>query len=202
MNPMQARTLALAGLAQAVAQVRRAADTGQVDGAAMRTALDSVLRIDAADAAEVFGGASAVGDGLRLLHGQLAEGSKDEAVARLALAVIKLERRFVADQAMAEQVRHGIAAAAPAAAQLGASHPDVVAALASLYAQTISQLRPRILVQGNPHYLQQASVVADIRALLLAALRAAVLWRQMGGSLLDFVFKRREMAAAAVELSR
>ena len=40
------------------------------------------------------------------------------------------------------------------------------------------------------------ALVAEIRALLLAALRSAVLWRQMGGSLWDFVFRRREMAAA------
>jgi high frequency lysogenization protein len=75
-------------------------------------------------------------------------------------------------------------------------HPDVIAELARLYADTISNLRPRVMVQGNPHYLGQAGVVAEIRALLLAALRSAVLWRQMGGSLWDFVFRRREMAAA------
>ena len=74
--------------------------------------------------------------------------------------------------------------------------PDVVAGLGSLYADTVSTLRPRVMVQGNPHYLGQAGVVAEIRALLLAALRSAVLWRQCGGSLWDFVFRRREMAAA------
>ena len=55
---------------------------------------------------------------------------------------------------------------------------------------------PRVLVQGNPHYLGQADVVAEIRAVLLAALRSAVLWRQMGGSLWDFVLRRRDLVAA------
>jgi len=72
----------------------------------------------------------------------------------------------------------------------------VLAALGSLYAQTVSQLRPRVLVQGNPHYLGQATVVAEIRAVLLAALRSAVLWRQLGGSLWDFLLRRRQMAAS------
>lgn len=202
MTPMQSRALALAGLLQAVAQVRRAAETGQVEDAVVRTAVASSLRIDADDAAAVFGGTQAVQQGLRLLHQQLAEGSKDEALSRLALAVTRLERQFVADDAMAVQVQRGLQALAPSAERLGEAHPDVIAALASLYADTISQLRPRILVQGNPHYLQQANVVADIRALLLAALRAAVLWRQMGGSLWDFVFRRRELAGAAAELLR
>ena len=40
------------------------------------------------------------------------------------------------------------------------------------------------------------------RALLLAALRSAVLWRQSGGSLWDFAFRRRDMAAAIDALVR
>ena len=52
------------------------------------------------------------------------------------------------------------------------------------------------MVQGNPHYLGQAGVVAEIRALLLAAVRSAVLWRQMGGSLWDFLLAKRRMIDA------
>ena len=112
------------------------------------------------------------------------------------MAVMQLERRFVADGAMTERVRTGLRALQGPVERLGSPHHDVVAGLASLYADTISHLRPRVMVQGNPHYLGQAGVVAEIRALLLAALRAAVLWRQMGGSLWDFLFRRRDMAAA------
>ena len=47
---------------------------------------------------------------------------------------------------------------------------------------------------------RDAGPVADAAGILpaemLAALRAAVLWRQLGGSLWDFVFARRQMAAA------
>ncbi|MNT00829.1 High frequency lysogenization protein HflD [compost metagenome] len=52
------------------------------------------------------------------------------------------------------------------------------------------------MVQGNPHYLGQAGVVAEIRALLLAAVRAAVLWRQLGGSYWDFLLSRKAMVEA------
>ncbi len=52
------------------------------------------------------------------------------------------------------------------------------------------------MVQGNPHYLGQAGVVAEIRALLLAAVRSAVLWRQLGGSYWDFLFSRKAMLEA------
>jgi|GEM_PF-2626115 len=62
------RVLALAGIAQALQQVRRIADTGHSDAAAVRTAVDSVFRVDASSPQEVFGDRHALKSGLRLLH--------------------------------------------------------------------------------------------------------------------------------------
>ena len=45
--------------------------------------------------------------------------------------------------------------------------------------------------------LSNAQVVAQIRALLLAAVRAAVLWRQVGGSQLRLIVRRRQYAMLA-----
>jgi high frequency lysogenization protein len=195
MSRIADRTLALAGLLQALAQVRRIADTGEADGAVLATAIDSVFRIDAESPAAVYGGTDAVRTGLLLLRGHFRNESRDELLPRLALAVLQLERRF-SRHAMAQQVHDGILAVAPSAARLGSTHPDVLSSLGSLYADTISHLRPRVLVQGNPHYLGQATVVAEIRAVLLAALRSAVLWRQLGGNLWDFLLRRRDLMAA------
>jgi len=202
MTPFDDRVLALGALLVALSQVRRIAETGQSDTATLQLALDSVFRLDAADTAAAVGGVDAVRPGLRLLRDYLAGTNKDEALGKLAMAVMQLERRFVADAAMTERVRTGLRALQGPVERLGSPHYDVVAGLASLYADTISHLRPRVMVQGNPHYLGQAGVVAEIRALLLAALRAAVLWRQMGGSLWDFLFRRRDMAAAIDQLMR
>jgi high frequency lysogenization protein len=193
---MEQRALALAGLLQALKQVRQIADTGQADAGVVATAIDSVFRIDAESPLAVYGGASALRPGLLLLRGYFGNDGKDELLPRLALAVLQLERRFVRDAAMAQRVHEGVLALAPAAVRLGNQHPDVLAALGALYADTISHLRPRVLVQGNPHYLGQAGVVAEIRAMLLAALRSAVLWRQLDGSLWDFLLRRRELVQA------
>ena len=38
--------------------------------------------------------------------------------------------------------------------------------------------------------------LAQEGAILLAAVRSAVLWRQMGGTMWDFVFSRRQMLEA------
>ena len=193
---MEQRALALAGLLQSLKQVRQIADTGQADAGVVATAIDSVFRIDAESPLAVYGGASALRPGLLLLRGYFGNDGKDELLPRLALAVLQLERRFVRDSGMAQRVHEGVLALAPAAARLGNQHPEVLAALGALYADTISHLRPRVLVQGNPHYLGQTGVVAEIRAMLLAALRSAVLWRQLDGSLWDFLLRRRELVQA------
>ena len=195
-HPMSERVLALAGLAQALAQVRRIADTGQANENVLATSLDSIFRIDADTAATVYGGNENVRPGLMLLRDYFGGQPRDEQLPRLALAVMQLERRFVQDDDMAHKVQRGIRAQSDAAGQNGSTHPDVLAALGSLYAETLSHLRPRVLVQGNPHYLGQPAVVAEVRAVLLAAVRSAVLWRQLGGSLWDFMLRRRDMAAA------
>lgn len=195
-HPLQDRALALAGLAQALAQVRRIADTGQADARVLGAAVDSIFRIDAPSTAAVFGGDDALRPGLTLLRDYFDSQLRDEQLPRLVLAVMQLERRFVRDHGMVERVQAGIEAQAAVAERLGSGHPDVLTALGSLYADTLSHLRPRVLVQGNPHYLGQATVVAEVRAVLLAAVRAAVLWRQLGGSLWDFILRRKDLVAA------
>lgn len=196
-SPMDERVLALAGLAQALQQVRRIAETGHSEASAVRTAMDSVFRIDAGSTETVYGSIRDVAPGLRLLRDYFHNQGRDGILPRLALAVLQLERRFVKEPATVAAVATGIGKAAARATELGDSaHPDVLAALGTLYADTLSHLRPRVMVQGNPHYLGQAGVVSEIRALLLAAVRSAVLWRQLGGNLWDFLFAKRAMMAA------
>ncbi len=191
------RVLALAGIAQALQQVRRIAETGHSENAVVRTAMDSVMRIDAGSPGAVYGNPTQVEPGLRLLRDYFRNQGKDDLLPRLALSVMQLERRFVREDATVDKVTAGIERAAARAQELGdSSHPDVLSAMGSLYADTISQLKPKIMVQGNPHYLGQAAVVSEIRALLLAAVRSAVLWRQLGGSYFDFLFSRKAMVEA------
>lgn len=201
---MEQRVIALAGLVQALAQVRRIADTGQADNAVLDTALGSVFRVDADSVEAVYGSMSSVRPGLRLLAEHLGArqtGPKDPLLPKLALAVMQLERNFVRDGAMQDKVHDGVLQLQALAESQGRTHPDVLAAVGKLYTHTLSHLRPRVMIQGNPHYLGQADVVAEIRAVLLAAVRSAVLWRQLGGSLWDFLLRRGEIRQLAERLA-
>ncbi|WP_149193512.1 high frequency lysogenization protein HflD [Luteimonas suaedae] len=196
-NQFDDRVLPLAAMAQALQQVRSTAETGQSNGDASQAVLDGIFRIDSDSVEGVYGGAERLRPGMRVLRDYLGnQGTSDDALPRLALAVMRLERRFVREPDTVEAVGRGIAAIAPQAQASGSIHPDVLASLGTLYADTISRLRPRVMVQGTPHYLGQAPVVAEIRALLLAAVRSAVLWRQLGGSQWHLLLSRRAMLEA------
>ena len=63
-NPIEDRMLALAGLAQALKQVRQIAETGQADTAVLQTATDSVFRLDADTPLQVYGHGHALAKGM------------------------------------------------------------------------------------------------------------------------------------------
>jgi high frequency lysogenization protein len=73
----------------------------------------------------------------------------------------------------------------------------VVAGLADIYSSVLSPLGHRIQVYGKPELLKQQQTQNKIRALLLAGIRSAVLWRQMGGKRRHFFFAKRKILAIA-----
>lgn len=198
---MNDRALAFAGLLQACQLVRQLADTGQNRTASLAVCIDSLFRFDADSVAAVYDGANGLRPGLEGVIAQI-EGSaaRDAMLLRLLASVLRIERSYRSDRAVSDKLRQGLEHVARQREHLGPTHPTIIGRLGDLYADTISGLRPRIMVQGNPVYLQQPTVVAEIRAILLCALRSAVLWRQLGGSQWDLYLRRRQMLEAAKAL--
>jgi high frequency lysogenization protein len=194
---MKDRVLALAGLLQAVKLVQEMANNGQSETRPLAACIDSLFRFDAESTEAVYGGAAELAPGLRRLVAQLDGGGRDPAQTRMAMSVLSLERRFIAAPAAVDALRKALVEVERQREQWGPTHPTVLGRLGELYAEHISPLGPRVLVQGNPVYLGQPGVVGEVRATLLSALRAAVLWRQVGGSYWDFLLSRRKMVETA-----
>lgn len=197
---LDAQVLGLAGVFQAVRCALALARDGRCDEDAAEISVRSVFRIDAADAAEVYGGVANLKLGLSDMLDQIDGGQRDPSVTRIVATVLHLARKLDRRAAMQHSIREGIHGAERGAAAMGFRHDGVIERLAELYVATISTLRPRVLVQGNCLYLTQATNVARIRALLLAAIRSAVLWRQSGGSNFKLLVHRRRVAEAARSL--
>lgn len=194
----ESRVIALAGVLQACRLVHEVATRGNADSAGIDASLASIFRIDADSTAAVFGGLGGVRLGLETLHAQFEGGrSRDLALTRLVLGALRLERRLARRPRMLDELRTGIEAIQRQADHFGIAHATVQARLAELYVATLSQLRPRVIVHGNPRFLANNQLVEQIRALLLAAVRAAVLWRQVGGGQIRLLLRRREYAMLA-----
>jgi high frequency lysogenization protein len=79
---------------------------------------------------------------------------------------------------------------------LAASDDAVIAAVATCYQETLSTLKFRIQVRGDARYLRDPEIAQKIRAVLLAGVRAAMLWHQIGGRRWHLpVFRKRILRA-------
>jgi high frequency lysogenization protein len=197
MPAREARVIALAGVFQACRLVHDLATRGSVDAASSEASLASIFRIDADSAADVFGGLSGVRMGLEQLIAQLDDGARELALTQLVLSVTRLARRLERLPAMRDALRSGIESIQRQIPHVGVNHAGVQARLAELYCETLSRVRPRIVVHGNPAHLGNPRDVEQIRAMLLAAVRAAVLWHQVGGGQFRLLLRRREYAMLA-----
>lgn len=195
---MKHRTLALAGLMQGLRLAQATAQNGSADDADLTASLASVFRVDADSVESVYGSAQQMRTGLDILIGQLQGGERrDGAISRMAVTVLHVERQLNARKDLMNALHEGIVDAQRQREHFGVIHSTVIARLGDIYANTVSRLSTRVLVQGNPAQLQQEQVVAQIRASLLAAVRSAVLWRQLRGSYWDLLLRRRAMLEAA-----
>jgi len=191
------RVLALAGVFQGAALAQQLATEGRCDDVAYEASLASVFRIDADSVAAVYGGVSGVRRGLRTLMAQFEDSTRDIAVMRMAVTVLRLERSLSRNRALLERLQEGIVSAQRQVEHFGLDHPNVSARLAELYAGTLSTLKPRVMVTGNPTHLQQKANVDRVRGALLAAVRSAVLWHQVGGRQWQILFHRKRCAMLA-----
>lgn len=192
------QTIALAGIAQACWLVQQIATQGSADSLAMSASIGSVLKIDSDSVADVFGGLAGVEHGLRQLDRQLTSRVVAQPEqARYAAQLVYLQKQLASKPEMLKTIRNGIDRAQLQAEHFGVMHPNVLANLADIYHGTISTLQPRIMVHGDPQYLGDQATVNKVRALLLAGIRASLLWRQCGGSRWHLLLTRKKIQSQA-----
>ncbi|MGC1953919.1 MAG: high frequency lysogenization protein HflD [Gammaproteobacteria bacterium] len=186
------QVLALASVFQAAALVQEVARTGTADMEAFSTSLYSVLQLDAENTESVFGQWEGLKRGLQVLCQQMQRRIQplDREVTRYVISLLSLERKLLKRPDLLEFIHNGVKSASTQAAFFSPTHENVIAGLADLYTRTLSTLRPRMLVRGEPRHLQSRENVNKIRALLLAGIRGAVLWHQLGGSSWRLLFWR------------
>lgn len=197
------RAIALAGVFQVGALVADVAHGRSVDEQAYRSSLESLFVESPDTVAETFGGTGGVRLGLLLMRDALAnDRQRNHAeVLRYALNIVHVERRFAGQPALQEKLETRMKRIREQLQHFDIGHDTITGALASAYQDTLSTLPQRIQVVGNAQALQEERNAERIRALLLAGVRAALLWYQVGGRRWRLVFSRRTVHAAASRLT-
>lgn len=177
------QVIALAGLTQCMHLVQEIAKCGLADESEMRTCIGSVLKIDAADVLDVYGGLAELQTGLKILEKQMGSPDQvDPVLSRYVGTLLFLERKLMKSPQKMAVITNGLRSVAEIVPDFGVLHEDLLARIAELYQQTISQMKPRVIVMGEERFLRNSENANRIRSLLLAGIRAVVLWRQCGGS--------------------
>lgn len=186
--------IAMAAMTQALQLIQTLAYEGRVaDQDAFEASIGSLFAFDAPDTASVFAGLSGVHFGLRRLDELLTGNSRaprDLELTRYAVTLFALTKTFRADADMGGALSRRLQELKASHQQHGAD-PGLMSDLNNLYRSTLSQLPQKFVINGEKHHLEDLSISATIRALLLAAVRAAILFDQVGGRRWRLLFQRR-----------
>ncbi len=192
------RTLALAGVFQAARLVRDLARHGRADEQAMAASIGSLFAFEPESTEAVFGNLAGVRLGLQTLLEQLeSPASRDLEIARYVIGLLHHGDKLRRDQKRLAELGQDLEQLKDKQVHFDLPDFPLHAQLARLYQRHVSPVPPPILVKGEPLYLQNPKIADDIRACLLAGLRAVVLWRQCGGKRWQFLLGRRRLAGMA-----
>ena len=125
---------------------------------------------------------------------------KDPEFTRYIISLINLERKLTKQPKQMAQLGERIEATQRQLEHYPITSETIVSSFASIYSDIISPLGARIQVTGEPSILKQTTNQHKIRALLLAGIRGAVLWRQVGGKRRTILFSRAKLVNTAKQL--
>ncbi len=203
-HTVEDQAIALAALLQCARLVHQLAYQGQVENTtALNTVIRGLFAFDPKDTADTYGQLLNLHLGFETLIKLLAGGQRspnDAELIRYGVTLVNIAQSFMADDQRSRQVFDRLTALKPSFEAHGADDA-LMTSLDQLYRETISTLSTRMVINGEQRYLETPRIAHQIRALLLAGLRATVLWRQVGGSRWALIFKRGQYLKAARKLS-
>lgn len=202
MNATQDQTLALAGIFQSAILIEQLAYKGEINQAAFDCCIDSLFTFDAENTLDIFGDVFGLSRGLQALTNHL--GGRGQAsgknLAYYIMSMMKLSANLLRDKPLAEKLQSKLQIIHQQNSDFEMNRTTLINNIGGLYQDTISLMQPRIIVRGEQNYLSNTDNAAKVRSLLLAGIRAAVLWHQLGGSKWKLLFSRKKYLENAKRL--
>jgi high frequency lysogenization protein len=204
LTKLEQQAVALAGVAQAARLVDQISKTGSYPLEFLESSIHSLFEFDSDTVNDIYGGLPGVKLGLHNLSSLLANRQEQENrdMVRYVFSMLYLERKFSGSPEMMSVIHSRLQHASFRAEHFAGHVNDVCHSISGIYQDTLSKLKFRIKVTGSAQHLQDTKNADIIRALLLAGIRSAFLWRQLGGRRWKLLLQRKQLLAASQNLSR
>ena len=172
------------------------ARTGESDKASFEALMASIFAFDADSCSEVYGGINGIKFGIdaliQVLKNKQAQQYADS--IRYTISILQVEKLLRRSPDINQILRSRLEQAANQLTYFdGVTDPAITGKLNDIYLDSLAKLKFRIQVNGSPEHLQNQQNAAKIRACLLAGVRSAMLWRQLGGTRIQLAFGRRKL---------
>lgn len=206
-------TLGLAALFQSAAQIQAIARFGNVDEHAIAPLMRALIITDPIEVTDVYA-PQRLTPGLNQLTISLnpkdiPSPQKGEMV-KIAYNIMTLENSLSKQQAVFNKLDTQVDALRLSVLDI---HPDyetaadnivldydIIKKYSKIYSDLISPNFPKLIIYGEEQYLRRPEFQEMIRALLLAGIRACLLWHQVGGRRYTLMFKCKDINACAKQI--
>ncbi|WP_372750516.1 high frequency lysogenization protein HflD [Litorivivens sp.] len=196
------QVLALAGICQSVALVDSIARTGNAEPEAFEACLKSLFSFSSQSPIEAYGSVASLELGLRKLH-DLLTGTRsvsDRELVRYIIGITHLQKQLEKTPEAAAIIRSRLDHTERGQLLSDKNINELASPIAGIYKDTVSNFKFRLKINGSAQQLQNAHNADRIRALLLAGIRGAYLWKQLGGRRRHFLFAKNRIVRTVREI--
>ncbi|SRR5574344_839385 len=213
MADIKSESIALAALFQCCTQIQRVASTGYFDDNSVACVLRALLVTDPKTIEDIYNPKD-LSVGFKQIkesfgRTDLSKTEETISITKMALKLITLAHNIEKNSRIFNRLSDEIDGLKRA---ITTEHPDFfdgkttvvtdaqnIHLFGALYQSIISPNFAKLLIYGEERNLKLVENQERIRALLLAGVRAVILWRQVGGRRRFLVFRRKAILQYAIE---
>lgn len=200
---LEDRVLALAALTQAAGLASQLALTGECSDEAYQTVVEAVYALDTPSTAQLYprqGLREGLAAFIDLLGQKQRLSSTQQSLARYMVKLHHLAKKLHKNPSLQTDIAKRIQQATLQRRFFQDEADRHLVSLADVYLGLAQSLKVHFKIIGRSQYLHDHHHVNRIRALLLAGIRAATLWQQLGGSLWHLWWRRQAYLHSASQL--
>ena len=200
---MRNQTIAMAALCEAALLIQQVSKGQAFDSQALATLVAGIMNTAPENVDQVYPNLASLKQGSYLLVHQLSgqATSKDVEVTRYLAGMMSLSKKLLNNQTALTGLSTSLKEVERRLEHFDITDASIIGNFADIYSKNISPIGQKIKVIGTPQNLKQPIIQNQVRAVLLAGVRAAVLWRQMGGKRRQFIFSRNKILKSAISFN-